>query len=281
MILENLDPNTLLILLRLIQKDPHFVPQSIQEESSFLEAYKNRLQISYQRAKERLQQELHELAVAEDLKRLFPQGQPEEIEGYREDVDKALQERDFNSFLHIRPLRILKNYIRQHFTRELKEPLKRLIVEGKFENKIFANMFTDTYYRCEATEGKIIQFEEELQGSSTQSVKKLPKYLDLLDQGKSVYNMVITVLETIDKESRNLVEEGANCFYNLCVILLEILNDAKLKTPAQITNIKSLSGVKTQDFLARVTYGYNNLFLFAKIMKNFTTIKQLNMSEGV
>lgn len=280
LLLESLEPNTILILLRLIQKDPHFVPQSIQEESSFLEAYKNRLQLNYQRAKERIQQELSELAVAEDLKRLFPQGQAEEIEGYREDIDKALQERDFNSFLHIRPLRILKNYIRRHFTKELKEPLKRLIVEGKFENKIFENMFTDTFYRCEGTESKIIQFEEELQGSGTQSVKKLPKYLELLDQGKSVYNMVVTVLETIDKESKSLVEEGANCFYNLCVILLEILNDAKLKTPAQVTNIKSLSGVKTQDFLARVSYGYNNLFLFAKIMKNFTTIKQLDMSKG-
>lgn len=277
---ENLDSQTILILLRLIQKDPHFVPHSIQEESSFLEAYKNRLRINYQRSKERIQQQLRELAVGEDLKRLFPNGQPEQIEGYREDVDQALQEREFDGFFHIRPLRILKNYIRIHFYRELKEPLKRLIVEGKFENRIFQNMFTNTYFQCEAVEGKIKQFEEEFQGSGTQSIKKLPKYIELLDQGKPVQNMVATVLDTIEKESKNLVEEGANCFYNLCVILLEILNDAKLKTPVQVSNIKSLSGAKSQEYLARVSHGYNNLYLFAKIMKNFTTIKQLTMAEG-
>jgi hypothetical protein len=277
---EQIGTQVLLTVLRLILKDPHFVPQFIQGESSFLEAFKNRFQISYQRSRERIQQLLHELAVSEDLKRLFPAGQPEDIEGYREDIDQALQERDFDSFLHIRPMRILKNYIRVHFHRQLKEPLKRLIVEGKFENRIFQNMFTNTYFQCEAVEGKIVEFEEQLQGSGAQSAKKLPKYIELLDQGKPVQNMVATVLETIDKESRKLVDEGANCFYNLCVILLEILNDARLKTPVQISNIRSLSGVKAQDYLGRLNYGYNNLFLFTKIMKNFATIKQLTMTEG-
>lgn len=275
----SLGSGTVLIMLRLIQKDPQFVPQSIHEESPFLEAYKNRLQINYQRSKERIAQQLRELAVEEDLKRLFPEGQPEQIEGYREDIEQALQEREFDSFFHIRPLHILKNYIRIHFYRELKEPLKRLIVEGKFENKIFQNMFTNTYFQCEGIEGKITQFEEELQDSGAQSIRKLPKYLDLLDKGKAVQNMVATIIDRVEKESKNLVEEGANCFYNLCVILLEILNDAKLKTPVQVSNIKSLSGRKSQEYLARITLGYNNLYLFAKIIKNFTTIKQLTMSE--
>jgi len=278
---ESLRTDTVLSLLRLIQKDPHFVPSSIQEEGSFLEAFRNRLQISYHRSKERIQGQLRELAVVEDLKRLFPNGQPEEIEGYQEDVDQALQERDFDSFPQIRPLRILKNYIRSHFSKELKEPLKRIIVEGKFENNIFQNMFTNTYFQCDGMLGKIIQFEEELQGSGTQSTKKLPKYIELLDKGKPVHNMVTTVLESIEKDSRKLVDEGANCFYNLCVILLEILNDAKLKTPVQVSNIRSLSGRKSQEYLARISFGYNNLFLFTKIMKNFATIKQLNMAADI
>ncbi len=276
---EELGSQTILILLRLIQRDPHFVPQSIQEENSFLEAHKNRLRINYQHSRERIQQQLRELAVREDLTRLFPNGQPEQIEGYREDIDQALQERDFDSFLHFRPLRILKNYIHIHFYRELKGPLKRLLVEGKFENRIFQNMFTNTYFQCEGMEEKINQFEEELQGSGTRSIKKLPKYIDLLEQGKPVLNMVATVLESIEKESRILVEEGANSFYNLCVILLEILNDAKQKTPMQVSNIKSMSGGKSQEYLARISYGYNNLYLLTKIIKNFTTIKQLTMAE--
>lgn len=276
---ESLGSQTILILLRLIQKDPQFVPQSIQEESSLIETYKNRLQINYQRSKERIQQQLRELAVAEDLKRLFPNGQPEQIEGYREDIDQALQERDFDSFLHIRALRIIKNYLHYHFNKELKEPLKRLIVEGKFTNKVFENMLTRPFYQCTELESKIIQFEEQLQGEGTQSIKKLSKYIELLDQGKPVHNMVATVLETIDKESRYLVEEGANSFYNLFVNVLDILNDAKLKNPVKVTNIKFLTGGKQQDFLNRVSYGHNNLYLFTKIIKNFTTIKQLTMAE--
>jgi hypothetical protein len=280
LLVESLESDTVLILLRLIQKDPQYVPQTFMEESSFLEAYKNRLQINYQRSKERILQQLRELAVGEDLKRLFPGGQPEEIAGYSEEIEQALQERDFDSFLYIRPLRILKNYVQLHFNKELKEPLKRLIVEGKFSNKVFENMLTRPYYQCSEMENKIIEFEEELKGSGTRSVKKLPKYIELLDQGKPVQNMVATVLDTIDKESKRLLEEGANCFYNLFVTLLDILNDAKLKNPAKVTNIKYLTTGKSQDFLTRVTYGHNNLYLFTKIMKNFTTIKQQSIEES-
>jgi len=276
---EGLRSDTVLILLRLVQKDPNYVPQSIQEEGSFLEAYKNRLRINYERSKERIQQQLRELAVGEDLKRLFPGGQPEQIAGYSEEIERALLERDFDSFLHIRPLRILKNYIHSHFNKELKEPLKRLIVEGKFSNKVFENMLTRPYYQCSEMESRIIEFEEELQGSGTQSVKKLPKYIELLDQGKPVHNMVTTVLDTIEKESKRLIEEGANCFYNLFVTLMDILNDAKLKNPAKVTNIKYLNTGKSQDFLTRVTYGHNNLYVFTKIMKNFTTIQQQSIEE--
>ncbi len=275
---EQMRSESILALIRLIQKEPHFVPQTIQEESSFLEAFKNRLRIGYQKNKTRIQGALRAQVVEDDLKRLFPSLELEQIEGYREDIDQALQQREYDGFVHIRALCILKNYIQVHFNRELKNGLKRLIVEGKFENKIFQNMFTNTYHQCDGMLGKIKQFEEELQGEGTQSAKKLPKYIELLDQGKPVHNMVNTVLEAIDKNSRLLVEEGANCFYNLCVILLEILNDAKQKTPAQISNIKLMAGKKTQEYLARLTYGYNNLYLFAKIMKNFTTIKQLAMS---
>jgi hypothetical protein len=268
-----------LFLLRLVQKDPYYVPQSIQEGGSFLEAYKNRLRINYQRSKDRIQQQLRELAVGEDLKRLFPGGQTEQIAGYSEEIEQALLERDFDSFLHIRPLRILKNYILSRFNTELKEPLKRLIVEGKFSNKVFENMLTRPYYQCSEMEGKIIEFEEELQGSGTLSVKKLPKYIELLDQGKPVHNMVTTVLDTIEKESKQLIEEGANCYYNLFVTLMDILNDAKLKNPAKVTNIKYLNTGKSQDFLSRVAHGHNNLYLFTKIMKNFTTIKQQSIDD--
>ncbi len=277
---EKFRSETILALLRLIQKEPHFVPQTIQEESTFLEAFKNRLQIGYQRSKDRIEVVLRERSVAEDLRRLFPNALLLEIEGYREDIDQTLQEREFDGFSNIRPLRILKSYSRGHFERELKDNLKRLIVEGKFENKIFQNMFTNTFFQCEAMMGKIQQFEEWLHGSGPQSVTKLPKYIELLDKGKPVHSMVASVLETIDEESRKLVNEGANCFYNLCVILLEILNDAKQKTPAQIQNIKFLSGKKTQEYLNLLSRGYDNLYLFTKIMKNFTTIKQLTMDTG-
>ena len=67
-----------------------------------------------------------------------------------------------------------------------------------------------------------------------------------------------------------LVEDGASLFHNLSVVLLEILNDAKQKNPAQISNIKSLGGRKSQEHLTRLADAQNYLGLFTRIMGAFT-----------
>jgi hypothetical protein len=277
---EHLRAGTVLVLIRLIQRDPHYVPQIMREEGPAIESFRNRWLITFQRSRDRVRWLLRENEVSEDLKALFAGADLLEIEGYPEGIDQALQQRELEGFVHFRPLRIMKSYILMHFERELRDLVKRLIVEGKFENRIFQNMLTNTFFGCEGVRDRIHEFEQALQSDGPQSARRLPKYLELLGQGKPVQSMLSTVLEGIESSSRRLVEEGANLFYNLCVILLEILNDARQKTPVQISNIKSLGGRRYPELLARLSSGYNNLFLFTRIMKNFTTIQQMSMSEA-
>lgn len=271
---ERLQPGTLLVLIRLIQRDPHSVPQTMRDEGAVLEGFRNRWSIGFQRSRDHVRWLLKEQEVAGDLKTLFGEAELLPIEGYHEYVDQKLQQHDLEGFVHIRPLRIIKSYVLMHFERGLREPVKRLIVEGKFENRIFQNMLTNTFFGCEAVAERIREFEQSLQADGPQSARRLPKYLELLSQGKPVLGIVGAVLEDVEKASGKLVEDGASLFHNLSVVLLEILNDAKQKNPAQISNIKSLGGRRSQEHLARLASGYNHLLLFTRIMQSFTTAGQ-------
>ena len=277
LIAQHLSPAILLALIRSISQDPQASPEVISEQPGYLQEFRSRFQAHFNRLREKIQWELHENAVREDLKRLFGGADLLPIEGFREELARNLQELDYECFASIRPLSILKSFVAAHFERTLRGLLKRLVVEGKFENRIFQNMFTDTFFRCEGLMEKIVQTEEELQGSGALSVKKLQHFVQMYSQGKPVHNIVAKFCEGIEKALRELLDEGASLLYNLSVLLLEILNDTRQKNPQRVANIRSLGGGTNEQYLAALSAGYDNLYLFVKVIKNFARVRQLEI----
>jgi len=134
---QNLNPELLQALIRLIKEDPLLKLQSeALEGGSHLEEFRNRLSAGFQRDCERIERESSESAVSQDIKALFGEAELLETEGYSEETANNLRERGFDSFLHIKALRILKSYLLARFEKELRDPVKKLLVEGFFENKI-------------------------------------------------------------------------------------------------------------------------------------------------
>jgi len=280
LIARDLSPSILLALIRSIKQDPEYSPEVISEQHFYLDEFRTRFQDYFGKLRERIQWELHESEIQEDLQRLFRGAELLEIEGYNKELAVALQELDYDCFSSIKPLRILKSFVAAFFERSMREPLKRLIVEGKFENRIFQNMFTNTFFGCEALMQKILQVEESLKDTGPLSVKKLRHFLQLYMQGKPVHNIVGKLCDGIETALRKLLEEGASLFYNLCVLLLEVIDDARQKTPEHVANIKSLGGSGNDQYLAALSRGYDNLYLFVRIIKNFTPVRQLEYDRG-
>jgi hypothetical protein len=273
---RDLSPAILLALIRSIKQDPEASPDVISEQHFYLDEFRSRLQEYYGKLSEKIQWELHESAVQEDLNRLFHGAELLEIEDYSEELARSLQEIDYDCFASIKPLRILKSFTAGYFERTLRDPLKRLIVEGKFENRIFQNMFTNTFFGCEGLMQKFVQLEENLNDTGPLSVKKLRHFLQMYQEGKPVQNIVAKQCEGIEKSLRRLLDEGANLFYNLCILLLEILNDTRQKTPEHVANIKSMAGSANEQFVASLSKGYDSLYLFVRIIKNFAQVRQLD-----
>jgi hypothetical protein len=99
------------------------------------------------------------------------------------------------------------------------------------------------------------------------------------DQGKPVAPLVSKIVDTIEQDVRKLVEEGCNYIQNLNLLVSDLLEDAKQKTPAMISNLKEIAG-RPKDFLAALTAAQSNLQLFIKIMRNFTEIRENVAAAG-
>jgi hypothetical protein len=128
--------------------------------------------------------------------------------------------------------------------------------------------FNNTFYSCEGLGARLRQLEDSLHSGS------LAKFLQMHDQGRPVAPLVAKTVDSIEQDVRKLVEEGCAYFYNLNLLVGDLLQDAKQKAPALVSNIKEIATRPNKDFLAGLAASHLNLQLFIKIMRNFTDIRE-------
>ncbi|MBA7527553.1 hypothetical protein ES705_19729 [subsurface metagenome] len=271
---QSISPQIILNLIRAINKDPYLNPKSEKVIKPHLQSYMERLANRYKMAKERILREEKEKTVAHELKELFHDADLLELRGYNSHLAQTLVDNDFLSFSHIKPICILKSFLHAKFQNNLIEALKKLVVEGYFEDKLFETTFSSTFHGSEALIDMINQFEEDLNGSGHITVTNINKYLDNHNKGKPVSAALNKLVETINFRAGSLVGQGANLLFNLGNHLYRILLDAKQSSPVEVTNIKVIRGINNREFLKDLVDGYDDIKHFVNIISHFTVIHQ-------
>ena len=95
--------------------------------------------------------------IGGDLKTLFLGAEPLEVPGYTQALAHELDSRNYSGFSRVKPLAILKSFILAHFEKSLRDPLKRLLIEGTFTQKMVELRFNNTYYDCEGLYARLRQ----------------------------------------------------------------------------------------------------------------------------
>lgn len=275
---RQLTPQHLLNLIRLIKGDPYFVPKVDREHRSYTAAYKKRLTTQFRKDRDRIVRERNEHALENDIKSLFGDAELLHLDGYNDQENAALQRAGHATFTQIKPLRILKSFTLAKFERTIRDDLKRIIVEGFFENKQFQSSISSIYHQCDHSYERILAFEEELNGSGRHSVTLLRRYLHEKKRQSNVSEIVARIVEAVDKDAKELVESETNRYFTLGSLMLDVVNDYKRRTPELVSNIKAIGGQQNRELLGAIASGYNDVVRLVRIMKHFTIIRNTSKS---
>jgi hypothetical protein len=274
---QSLQPEILLMLIRLIKKDPECSPEVCCERLNLLDSYVVALTAHFERDRARIEREINETAVDAELARLFPVGTMVEVKSYDNKTAARLLATGFETFTLVKPLMILKNFNQFHYRNRLQEPLKKILVEGYFEKKNFQNIFSSTFYACEEIQESVAAFELEISGSGGKSdgfsVVRIRNYLELHDRGKDVERLLNEQVEGINQRALLLLEAGISAYYNLGTLLEEILVDMKLKNPLTVSNLRALMGKQYHSFTELLEAGAGSLSLLLKLLRSFAVLQ--------
>jgi hypothetical protein len=267
---ERLGKETLLSLIRSIRGEPFYSPPTPRERKDFLESYKRRLVLQFDKDRERMTRERHESAIAADIKSLFGEAPILEIEGYDEEHDAQLRRESPNGFTLIKPLRLLKSFVSAVFDPLLKESVKRVLVEGYFDNKAYQNNLANVLYQCERAGSRIAEFEEQLRGSGRVSLASMRRYLEEMKRGKDIASFLTHFVDTVNDRAKSIVEDETSLFAMLGEAIGELMADYRRSSPDLITNLHTLGGGRNKEIMGQIQAGRDRIAILVKIMRNFT-----------
>jgi hypothetical protein len=268
-----LSDENLMALMRLCKGDPIFQPDLRRERVDYLAQYRQRLTVQYERDRDRLLRERHESAVAKDIKDLFGGIEVLALEAYNEDNDSYLRRESPNGFSHIKALSILKTFALGIFDQQIKDTVKKVLVEGYFENKAYQNNLANIVYQCDRTGGRIAAFEEGLLGNGRVSIASVRRYVEEMRHGKDIMSFLTKIVDEINYKAREICEDESGLFQMLGDALGELLADYRRSSPDLVTNIRNLGGVRNKELIAGLADGKKRADTFVRIMRNFAFVK--------
>jgi len=263
----------LLALIRALKQDPVYDPPIVREGADYVERYRRRLVTQFEKDRERLQREQHESAISTDIDALFGSVEVAPVDGYDEDEDAYLRKESPNGFTHIKPLRILKTFVHNNFERDIKEPVKRLLVEGYFDNKGFQNNLANLVYQCERSAGRIDEFEASLRSNGRISIVAMKRYVEEMRLGKDVSQFLNRLVDAINQRAREICEDETRLLQMLGEAMGDLLTDYRRPSPDLVTNIRTLGSGRNKEILGQIAEGKRQMDTLMRIMRNFTYIR--------
>ncbi|HAP43764.1 MAG: hypothetical protein A2087_05400 [Spirochaetes bacterium GWD1_61_31] len=268
-----LSSDILLALARLTRHDPVYSPTVKHDTNDFISDYRRRIISQFEKDRERLQRERHENAIAKDIKELFGDLEIYSVEGYDDHNDQYLRRETPMGFTHIKAVSILKTFVHGLFDERVKETIKRILVEGYFDNKVYQNNLANILYQCDRTTNRIAGFESNLKSNSKNSINSIRRYIDEIRHGKDMMPFLSRMVDEINHNAREICEDETGLFQMLSDAVGELLADYKKSSPDIVTNIRTMGGARNKELLGALIAGRNLLDTFVRVMRNFSVIK--------
>lgn len=265
-----LNDENLLALIKLAKGDPLYQPALKRVPGKYIREYRERLVVQFEKDRERLQRERHENTVAQDIKDLFGATDVCVVEEYDEENDAYLRRESPNGFTHIKAMGILKTFVAGIFEMNIKELVKKVLVEGYFDSKSFQNNLANILYQCDRTMGRIAAFEENLRGNGRVSIGAVRRYVEEMRHGKDIMPFLTKIVDEINYKAREICDDETGLFKMLGETLGELLADYKKSSPDLVTNIRNLGGVRNKEIMAALTDGKRRIETFVRVMRNFS-----------
>jgi hypothetical protein len=237
--------------------------------------YRGRLIRRWTEDRDRIQREFREQSLETDISVLFGEGLLS-VMGYDAALNERLKREQNRSFAWMLPLSLCKTFESRYVSGAFLESVRRLVVEGFFQNAVLRSRLTDSIGYLEKMGSRIAAFEEISASNPRSGAAALRVALDESVKGKDRTDAVEKIVRTLDDRAKELVSNDVKVLRILAESIFDVMSDFRKPTPELVSNIKTLAVSKDKALIPNLVNGYNGTAKFLKIMQAYLVVSALH-----
>jgi len=267
-------------LIQLSQQDPTYEPETASVSHNYVEEVQKKLIKRYENSRDLVKRELAEVELKDSIGDLLSGHDLVELQGYTRDNEELFLDLGLNGFLYTLPLQVVKTFYLSVFSKGLLGSLRKIYEDGNYENRDFQQGYDEALRQFSAVANRIDHFETQLQqqnGTSLEGMQKMARF-----GGSSLQNFEVieTFLNDVNRKAEKILDCTGKSAEELHRRIGAIIGDHRSANPKFISNIRVIGGDRNRDILMRVEQAYQGLGLLLKIMRSYTVIGEVPLSDA-
>ncbi len=271
-----LQPKVIFQLLVICKQDPKLSMETAQYSSLILPNYIEHLKKQFEVDTNRIRVEVQDETVASEIKSLFGDRELEPLAGYNAEQNEYLLENHMPAFAWITPMQVLKNFLAMYIGANIQSLLNDIVVEGFFCNATFKTDFSTAVFATLEAHEKLQGFEATFDRNNPNDIAVLRGYVADSHTNPEFLTKLTKSVEAINAFAQKMLQEEAQHILNLYRFLSDMLEDAKLISPMNITNIKVLlASSRNKDNALQLESQLGDWQTFLSVMRNYTVVGEV------
>lgn len=235
-----IEPPTILKLVMISKQNPALELETAKYTSSVLSNYVEKIRKQFEIDTNRIKMEIQDETVASEIKSLFKERDMEFLTGYNSEQNNYLLESGVSAFSFITPMQVLKTFLTTHMGSNIQALLNDIVVEGFFCNSDFKTDFSSAVFATLEIQEKIQNFESSFDRGKPNDIAVIRGYIADSHTNPEFLIKLNQLVNQINSSALKLLEEQSQHIMKLYGFLVDMIEDAHLISPINITNIKVL-----------------------------------------
>ncbi len=275
-----LNKNTILSMLKVIKKNPDLTIAPGKFAQNKINLFTIRLQKHYAANVERIESEIRDKKIENDIKTLFEGKKIIDFKYYNSETNKFLQNSGFQSLIWATPATVLKSFVVQFYTEQIQAFLNDIVVEGFFTNPSYKTEFAAKVFACSETLIRIEEFEHKFDKDGPFDFSELKNLAIESHKNADLGKKLAKKIDNINAVAQHLLRKEVKALKELHGVIESLLSETHKSKTENITNIKMLfSSVRNRDSVEILEKEFNLWNFFLEIMKNYVIINSTDKHE--
>ena len=269
--------NRIKALIRYVKADGTYEPKIALYSGSPRKEFAAILKTEFDSNELRVKSEIQDEQISSDVTELFKNVPLEQLFGYNDEYNRIFQKNTSFAFKWIKPMQVLKTFVKVYISSGIKSLLNDIVIEGFFSSPTYKSNFSGTVYSVINADSQISEFEDSFGQDKRNSIAVMQGYVHDSHKDKDFYRRLEKMVVSANDECHKIMQEICTALEVLYKNLIELIADAKKPSSEIISNLKMLMmSSRNREHSNLLEEQIQNWTIFFDIMKNYVIINNVN-----